>query len=201
MITAARSNLVAAVAMSFSLFVTTAHAQSSSEASAIATSDPVVNAETTAKPAKIDCVEVKLFQVSDDKVKGQTERAETIPAANLAIIQAGVVKHLPKAARGVVAIAAGGSACPNPSSSAVLGGDILDFRKGNKALRYLVGFGAGAQKVRVRLTLTRTDGTPLSQIEIADTKWGGAFGGSASKGLDDFAEKAAQAAGSALKSL
>ncbi len=172
-----------------------AHAQLTTPASTEATPP---EASATATP-KIDCIDVKLFAVSEEKVEGQTDRAEKIPARNLEIIQAGVVKHLPKEARGVTAFAAGSGSCPNPATAAVLGGDILDFRKGNMALRYLVGFGAGSQKVRVRLTLARHDGSPIAQSEIADTKWGGAFGGTNTKGLDDFAEKAAEAAAKALK--
>lgn len=158
-------------------------------------------ASTTAAHEPITCVEVERFQVSDDeKVEGQTERAATIPERNLEIIQDRLAKHLPTEARGIAAHVSGTSSCPNPASAAVLSGDILDFRKGNMALRYLVGFGAGSQKVRVRLTLKRKgDGSTLTQTEIADTKWGGAFGGTNTKGLDDFAEKAAEAAAKALR--
>jgi len=159
-------------------------------------------ASATATAAAIDCIEVDLFKVADndEKKAGQTDRAEAIPPKNLEIIQAGIVRHLPKEARGVTAIATGATACPNPQTAAVLGGDILDFRKGNMALRYFVGFGAGAQKVRVRLSFNRKDGGALlAQTEIADTKWSGAFGGTNTKGLDDFAEKAAEAAAKALR--
>jgi len=157
-------------------------------------------AVATGEQAKIECVEVNLFRVSEEKVEGQTDRAEKIPEQNLIIIRDALVERLPKHAKKVTSIAAGEGACPNPATTAVLAGDILDFRKGNAALRYFVGFGAGAQKVRVRLTLTaKSDGAVLAQEEIADTKWGGAFGGSNTKGLKDFAEKAAQTAGNALK--
>lgn len=151
-------------------------------------------------PTSIDCVEVALFRVSEEKVEGQTDRAEKIPEQNLIIIRDALVDRLPKHAKKVVSVAAGQASCPNPETAAVLAGDILDFRKGNAALRYFVGFGAGAQKVRVRLTLTaKTGGAVIAQEEIADTKWGGAFGGTNTKGLKDFAEKAAQTAGNALK--
>lgn len=148
----------------------------------------------------IDCVEVDLFKVSEEKVEGQTDRAEKIPERNLEIIRDALVKRLPKNAKQITSVASGQESCPNPATSAVLGGDILDFRKGNMALRYFVGFGAGSQKVRVRLTLrSKTDDTLIAQEEIADTKWSGAFGGTNTKGLNDFAEKAAEAAGRALK--
>ncbi len=167
-------------------------------AAAIAQETPAAAAPST--PAKIECVEVNLFKVSEEKVEGQTDRAEKIPEQNLIIIRDALVERLPKHAKIVSSVAAGQGSCPNPATTAVLAGDILDFRKGNMALRYFVGFGAGSQKVRVRLTLTaKMDGTVIAQEEIADTKWGGAFGGSNTKGLKDFAEKAAQTAGSALK--
>ena len=157
---------------------------------------------TTTAPAasSIDCVEVDLFKVSEEKVEGQTERAEKIPEKNLEIIRDALVKRLPKHAKNVSSVAVGQGTCPNPATTAMLNGDILDFRKGNMALRYFVGFGAGSQKVRVRLTLSaKTGGAVIAQEEIADTKWAGAFGGTNTKGLEDFAEKAAKAAGSALK--
>jgi hypothetical protein len=151
-------------------------------------------------PGKIDCVEVELFSVSEEKVEGQTDRAAAIPARNLEIIRDRMLVHLPREAGGVTAVAAGVGSCPNPDTAATLRGDILDFRKGNMALRYFVGFGAGSQKVRVRLTLSRkSDGSQLAQNEVADTKWAGAFGGTNTKGLDDFAEKAAEAAATGLK--
>jgi hypothetical protein len=154
----------------------------------------------TTQPAKIECIEVNLFKVSEEKVEGQTDRADKIPEQNLIIIRNTLVERLPKHAKKVSSIAAGEGECPNPATTAVLAGDILDFRKGNAALRYFVGFGAGAQKVRVRLTLTaKADDAVIAQEEIADTKWGGVFGGSNTKGLKDFADKAAQTAGNALR--
>ena len=146
-----------------------------------------------AAPIKIDCVEIDLFHVSQEKVEGQTDRADQIPERNLQIIRDDMLRFLPKLARGVTAVTAGQNSCPNPGSAAVLKGDILDFRRGSWALRYFVGFGAGSQKVRVRLTLSRKqDDAQLVQSEISDTKWGGVFGGSNTKGLADFAKKAAE---------
>jgi hypothetical protein len=164
----------------------------------------IVVAQETSAPAPavmpvsvgaIDCVEVEKYKVSEDKQENQSDRAATIPARNIELILAGVLKHLPKKAKGVTAVDAEQGSCPNPETAAVLKGDILDFRKGNMALRYLVGFGAGAQKVRVKLTVLRKSGGEIiGQNEASDTKWGGAFGGTNTKGLDDFAEKSAQAA-------
>lgn len=184
---------------------TAAEAAPAAEATPAAEAAPASQAVPAAAPVAnlpIDCIEVELFKVSDDeKVEGQTDRAAAIPPRNLELIRDFVVKHLPREAGGIAAVAAGANACPNPASAATLRGDILDFRKGNMALRYFVGFGAGSQKVRVRLSLDRkSDGSRLVQTEVADTKWAGAFGGTNTKGLDDFGEKAAEAAARALKS-
>jgi hypothetical protein len=150
---------------------------------------------TSAVAGPIDCVEVEKYKVAEEKQAAQTDRAATIPPRNIELILAGVLKHLPKKVKGITAVDASQGSCPNPGTAAILKGDILDFRKGNMALRYLVGFGAGAQKVRVRLTVLRKSNSEIiGQNEASDTKWGGAFGGTNTKGLDDFAEKSAEAA-------
>ena len=157
---------------------------------------PTAVPATAATPATgpIDCLEVELFKATEEKVEGQTDRAAAIPVHNLELIQADMIRFLPKMATGTTAVAAGSGTCPNPQTAATVAGDVLDFRKGNMALRYFVGFGAGSQKVRVRLTVSRKlGGAAVGQSEIADTKWAGAFGGTNTKGLADFAEKASKA--------
>lgn len=184
--------------------VASAQEATAPEAATTAEAAPVTQAAPMAAAAPvaslpIDCIEVETFAVSaEEKVEGQTDRAAAIPPRNLEIIRDAVIKFLPREAKGVAAMAPG--ACPNVASAAKLRGDILDFRKGNMALRYFVGFGAGSQKVRVRLSLDRkNDGSQLVQTEVADTKWAGVFGGTNTKGLEDFAAKAAKAAAVALK--
>jgi Domain of unknown function (DUF4410) len=198
-----RSPAFTGVGLLLTLLAAEAQAQGAGQTTAPANGtqadQPATGAAASTPALAIDCIEVRAFQVAEEKVEGQTDRAEKIPAKNLELIQAGIVKHLPKEARGVSAVMSGSGTCPNPATAGVLSGDILDFRKGNMALRYFVGFGAGSQKVRVRLTLARAGGEQIAQAEIADTKWAGAFGGTNSKGLDDFAEKAAEAAAKALK--
>ena len=66
---------------------------------------------------------------------------------------------------------------------------VKNVRKGNKALRYLVGFGAGAQKVQVMVSLSSGDGKLVAEGEIIDRKFAGLIGGSEQKGIKDFAEK------------
>ena len=74
----------------------------------------------------------------------------------------------------------------------MLGGRVADYKEGNQALRYLVGFGAGAQKFSVEVWLARkSDGAQVARGMVVDRKVGGWVGGQADKGLDDFAEKVA----------
>jgi hypothetical protein len=154
----------------------------------------VASPSTAPAAGPIDCLEVEQFKISTDKVAGQTDRAAAIPVHNLELIQADIVRALPKMTGGKTAVAVGTGSCPNPETAAIVGGDVLDFRKGNMALRYFVGFGAGSQKVRVRVTVSRKSaGAAIGAAEIADTKWGGLFGGTNTKGLADFAEKASRA--------
>ena len=179
------------IALTTALFGTTSVAQETG------TTAPVV---ATVPTGPIDCVEVEKYKVSEEKQDSQTDRAATIPARNIELIQAGVLKHLPNKAKGVTVVDAEKGSCPNPQTAAILKGDILDFRKGNMALRYFIGFGAGAQKVRVRLTVvSKATGAVIGQNEAADTKWGGAFGGTNTKGLDDFAKASSEAAAKIIK--
>lgn len=181
------------------LVSSTAIAQVTTEPSAQAAA-PTEAVATQVSAGPIDCVEVEKYKVAEEKQESQTERAATIPPRNIELILAGVLKHLPNKAKGVTVVDAEQGACPNPQTAAVLKGDILDFRKGNMALRYLVGFGAGAQKVRVRLTvISKATGAVMGQNEAADTKWGGAFGGTNTKGLDDFAKASSEAAAKIIK--
>lgn len=182
-------------------------AQTTDPAAAPAAAEPAAAAAAApaapaAPPAGVECAEIELFKASEEKVEGQTDRAAAIPQRNLEIIRERMIAHLPGELRGIRAVAAGVEACPVPERAVVVSGDILDFRRGNMALRYFVGFGAGAQKVRVRMSVkAKVDGAPLGEREIADTKWAGAFGGTNTKGLDDFAEKAAEATAVVVKPL
>lgn len=193
-----RSNSIFVLLAAFIATPALAQAEDSSSATTAPAAAPI--AAPTNGSSRIDCVEIELFSVAEEKIEGQTDRAANIPARNLEIIRDRMLTHLPREARGVTAVAAGAGNCPNQETAATLRGEILDFRKGNMALRYFVGFGAGSQKVRVKLTLSRkSDGAQIVQTEVADTKWAGAFGGTNTKGLDDFAEKAAEAAATGLR--
>jgi hypothetical protein len=144
--------------------------------------------------APITCVEVERLTVAD--VEGQTDRAAKMPEQSIDIVHERTIAQLQQRAHGIQVVGPG--LCPSPASAAVLRSDLVDFRMGNAALRYFVGFGAGTQKVRVNASLVRKDGSIVGQQQIADAKWGGAFGGSNRKGLDDFAAKVAQFAVKAI---
>jgi len=142
-----------------------------------------------------DCVEVKRFEVGSGFITSkQDARAATIPAEKLGSMQREIAGQIPEKIRGFrsTLVADGSPQCPDPTRALVLSGRITDFKEGNQALRYLVGFGAGAQKFGVLVRATRkSDGALVGEGEVVDRKVGGWVGGQAEKGLEDFAEKVA----------
>lgn len=145
--------------------------------------------------AAFDCVEVKRFDVVTGFIGSKEDaRAATIPVTQLEKIQRSVAGHVPEKAVGLKStlVGEGWPQCPDPARALVLGGRITDYKEGNQALRYLVGFGAGAQKFSVEVWLTRkADDALLARGDVVDRKVGGWVGGQSEKGLDDFAEKVA----------
>ncbi len=144
--------------------------------------------------ATFDCVEVARFVVNDGLISSKEEaRAATIPEARLSDIQRSVAGNIPEKIAGMrAALADGQVGCPDPQRTVLLTGRIIDFKKGNQALRYFVGFGAGAQKFSVMARAVRkSDGALLAEEDVTDRKVGGWIGGQADKGLDDFGEKVA----------
>ncbi|MEO8367470.1 MAG: DUF4410 domain-containing protein [Pseudoxanthomonas sp.] len=142
-----------------------------------------------------DCVEVKRFEVGSGFITSkQDARAATIPAEQLGSMQRVIAGQIPEKIRGYrsTLVAEGSPQCPDPARALVLSGRITDFKAGNQALRYWVGFGAGAQKFGVLVRATRkSDGALVGEGEVIDRKVGGWVGGQAEKGLEDFAEKVA----------
>ena len=142
-----------------------------------------------------DCVEVKRFEVGSGFITSkQDARAATIPAEKLGSMQRAVAGQIPEKIRSYrsTLVAEGSPQCPDPARTLVLSGRITDFKAGNQALRYWVGFGAGAQKFGVLVRATRkSDGALVGEGEVVDRKVGGWVGGQAEKGLEDFAEKVA----------
>lgn len=164
---------------------------------------PVASVEKTA-PVQLagpvgtkdfDCVEVMRFQVGSGFITSkQDARAATIPAESLGSMQREIAGQIPEKIRGFrsTLAAEGSPQCPDPARALVISGRITDFKEGNQALRYLVGFGAGAQKFGALVRATRkSDGALIGEGEVVDRKIGGWVGGQAEKGLEDFAEKVA----------
>ncbi len=140
-----------------------------------------------------DCVEVKRFETVTGFIQNKKDaRAATIPVEKLVGIQSLVAGYIPEKLAQIKSTTAenGAPECPDPARAMVLSGKITDYKKGNQALRYFVGFGAGAQKFSVLARVTRkSDGVLLAEGDITDYKIGGWIGGQADKGQDDFAEK------------
>jgi len=57
-------------------------------------------------------------------------------------------------------------------------------------MRYMVGFGAGKQKIQIEAELyDKLSGELIKKDRVVDRKIGGLVGGSENKGKRDFAEK------------
>lgn len=155
---------------------------------------PVASPALPLSQTRFDCVEVARFEVNDGLITSKEDaRAAMIPAERLAEIQRSVAGNIPGKIAGMRAALAGATTgCPDPQRTVLLTGRIVDFKKGNQALRYFVGFGAGAQKFSVMARAVRkSDGALLAEEDVTDRKVGGWIGGDADKGLDDFGEKVA----------
>jgi hypothetical protein len=138
------------------------------------------------------CIEVEKFAV-DRETQGEKkeERAASIPDEILASLQRKIVTEISKEKLISQVVTAGGGGCTG--STLVLGGKVSDFRKGNKALRYIIGFGAGKRKFEVESYVKdKSNGNTLIEKKISDSKSGGWLGGSDDKGERDFAEKVAK---------
>lgn len=142
--------------------------------------------------SQFDCVEVELFQVDRSHIASkQDKRAATIPEEALQKLQNAVALEVPLGMPGAIGAIGGQESCPDPSRAVVFGGTVADFKPGSRALRYFVGFGAGAQKFAVDVFLkVKTTGEVLATGEVIDRKVGGLLGGDEEKGVDDFSEKA-----------
>jgi hypothetical protein len=67
-----------------------------------------------------------------------------------------------------------------PETPVVISGRILHVNSGNRATRYLVGFGAGAARFGAAGSLLRADGTELASFSRERASSFGIFGGSSS---------------------
>lgn len=142
---------------------------------------------------RFNCVEVEKFRVNRDEIKSKKDkRAAMIGREQLAKLQEYIVLEIPLSIPGMTGVYALEESCPDPARAVVFGGTISDYKPGSKALRYWVGFGAGAQKFAVNAYVKeKASGTVLAEGDVVDRKVGGLMGGEDDKGVDDFSEKAA----------
>ncbi|MFH1654566.1 MAG: DUF4410 domain-containing protein [Pseudomonadota bacterium] len=139
--------------------------------------------------SEYQCLEVEKFSVDRDNFSNkEMERAASIPDARLTSLQHKIVgeivreKLLPKVTK------ADKSSCKG--KTLVFGGQVTDYKEGNRAARIFIGLGAGKQKFEVQSYLKdKATGKVLTKKEIIDRKIGGISGGDEAKGESDFAEK------------
>ena len=147
---------------------------------------------STVDANEFNCVEVEIFQVDRSTIESkQDKRAATIPEESLQKLQDAVALEVPLGIQGATGARVGRESCPDATRAVIFGGVVSDFKPGSRALRYFVGFGAGAQKFAVDVYLkVKSTGEVLATGEVIDRKIGGLLGGEADKGVDDFSEKA-----------
>jgi hypothetical protein len=152
----------------------------------------VCGLSATSIQAAVNCIEVQAFAVNRDNVTNKDEaRAASIPEPRLMQIQIQVAKEIAKEFPKVKVVKTGEDKCEATADSVIVSGQLADFKKGNRGLRYIsMGIG-GAQKLEVAAKLTGGDGKVIAEKEVSDRKGGGIMGGSDKKGIQDFAEKIA----------
>ncbi len=75
------------------------------------------------------------------------------------------------------------------AGQALLSGQLTELDLGSAAARFIIGFGAGAQRLKGRFTLTSPMGRPLAEFASHETYSGGAgIGGLSVIGLEEFAQ-------------
>ena len=138
------------------------------------------------------CIEIEKFQVDrEDYSTKDRERAAAIPDETLSSLQHKIVGELSR--QSVLPKITKANENPCTGKSLAFGGKIVDYKKGNRAARILIGFGAGKQKFEVESYLKdKQSGESLATKKIIDRKVGGLAGGDEAKGEYDFAEKVAQ---------
>jgi len=147
---------------------------------------------STVFAAGYNCVDIELLTV--DKLNANTKalkRASHIPEEILGLIQQIVIDEVDLNNNGLKSYPADvDKTCPNTNESLVVNGRVIDYKKGNRAVRYMVGFGAGKQKIETNLVLTeKKSGKVIAKERVVDRKIGGLVGGSEDKGKRDYAEK------------
>jgi len=145
-----------------------------------------------ANSSQYTCVDINLLTV--DKLNANTralKRASHIPNDILKLIQEIVIDEVDLSNNGLKSYAVDtGNTCPETNKSLVINGVVIDHKKGNRAVRYIVSFGAGKQKIETNLVLSeKLSGKIIARQRVVDRKIGGLVGGSENKGKRDYAEK------------
>ena len=103
---------------------------------------------------KYDCIEINLLTSEKKNTKSRAlKRAARIPQEVVKNIQNFMVDEIDLDENGLTALAPEDDTCEKPESSLVLNGVIVDYKKGNRLVRYIVSFGAGKQKIEANLIL------------------------------------------------
>ncbi len=140
---------------------------------------------------KYDCIEVNMLTSKKKNTKSRAlKRAARIPKDVVKNIQNFMVDEIDLDENGLNALAPEDATCENPDTALVLNGVVVDYKKGNRLVRYIVSFGAGKQKIEANLVLTeKASGKEIARGRVVDRKIAGFAGGSENKGKRDFAEK------------
>ena len=138
-----------------------------------------------------DCIEVDVFKVDREDLSSRAlARAAEIPEQMLTTIQTYVRTELNIDENGLEAKKTEGNTCENAASALLLTGTVTDYKEGSRMMRYMVGFGAGKQKIQIEAELyDKETNELLKKDRVVDRKIGGLVGGSENKGKRDFAEK------------
>ena len=138
-----------------------------------------------------DCIEVNVFEVDRDNISTRAlARAIEIPDQTLMALQTYVRTELNIDSNGLTARKGGEESCDNIDAALELKGTVTDYKKGSRMMRYMVGFGAGKQKIQIEAELyDKSSGDLIRKDRVVDRKIGGLIGGSENKGKKDFAEK------------
>jgi hypothetical protein len=79
-----------------------------------------------------------------------------------------------------------------------LTGLVIGYEKGNRAVRYMVGFGAGRSRVKAHVKVENSTGSVLAEKDVSGTVWIGLFGGDSAGASEGLAKHVANLAQSAL---
>jgi len=148
-----------------------------------------VSAQQTAAPKKnYENVEVEKFTI---------EQGVKFPEATLDVMTAEIVAELKKLNKfkQVSLKTVDNAQTEKTENTIALSGAITKYKPGNRAARYLVGFGAGMTKVKARIKFVdTTSGSVLFDKEIDGKVIIGFFGGNSNDATRGFAREVAKIA-------